>query len=365
MSDPDRILEHCPFPDVGRSLQPYVKTRQEVAAIRNSLQAKLPNSAINSSLPTSKDIREITSVTGVRKAYLRALQAHQAAQARYDSLKAELEELSHASSSTSDPAADNGSFMTESYIPLMRQREKHRKLKILQATLAKVDAAGGKTIADSFDKVTRRQVGDLPVPPPAAAFAERDAGTESEYDLTRLKKAILAVRHQLEEHEAATVQANGVLHGDLNPHADLYALKKAHNELTAWMEQQLAMISDLEAPKDGDGEAQEHDMSNGEAEYGLKDIESLYEQYLHSREHLLELVTNSSSAIPSAPSSPEVIRRPSTTPEPEQSQSASEALLPYLSRLVLMRQAERDLLQQSSSSYHSQGADPSSSPNCV
>ena len=179
-------------------------------------------------------------------------------------------------------------------------------------------------------------------------FRSRDAGAESEYDLTRLKKAILEVRHKLDEHEAATVQANGVLHGDLNPHADLHALKKAHNELTAWMEQQLAMISDLEAPKDGNGETTEQEKTNGESEYSMKDIESLYEQYLESRERLLEIANDSSSGMASTPSSPEVIRRPSNTPEPEQSQSASEALLPYLSRLVLMRQAERDLLQQSS-----------------
>ncbi|PIA92826.1 hypothetical protein CB0940_04205 [Cercospora beticola] len=345
-------LKDCPFPEVAKALQPYIKSRQEAQDIRRGLQASLPVSPLDTSRSAHPDINERGGLTGVRKAYLRALQAHRSAQERYDSLKTELDKISQTGSGQG--AQTDGTFLNESYVPLVRQREKRRKLDVIDKTLATIATTGEDVVSSSFDKVVKREVGELPHPPSTAGYADRELGSDADYDVTRLKKAILATQQEIEEHEQASVQANGVADGDVNPVADLKALQKTHNELTTWMEKQLAMISDLENTKDGDNSAHsapDHHHPNEEAPaFSLTDIESLYEQYLDSRQRLLEIVsTQEQDSYDSPPSSPESSRRSvSGILESDTTTIAntSELLLPYLTRLTHTKQSEQSLLQQ-------------------
>lgn len=352
------VLEGCPLPkEVAEALQPYIKTRQEVEHVRRGLQASFPVSTLDTARKSYSETPEPGGLTGVRKAYLQALQAHRVAQERYDALKTELEQLSRSEPTPGGAQGNTTAFLTESYVPLIRQRERRRKLAIVEKTLAKITAAGGDTVVESFDKVAKREVGELPHPPSTSGYADREL--ESDYDLTRLKKAILSTKRELEEHEELSAQANGIAEGDINPHADLKALQKTHNELTAWMENQLAMISDVDSTKDGSSSTYSaaENSAGEEAAFSLSDIENLYKQYLDSRQRLLRVVSHQERQDSSPSSSPDTARRRSTSPTtPTTTTTAldsdpslpapSELILPYLSRLTSTKQTSQSLSQQ-------------------
>lgn len=352
------VLEGCPLPkEVAEALQPYIKTRQEVEHVRRGLQASFPVSTLDTARKSYSETPEPGGLTGVRKAYLQALQAHRVAQERYDALKTELEQLSRSEPTPGGAQGNTTAFLTESYVPLIRQRERRRKLAIVEKTLAKITAAGGDTVVESFDKVAKREVGELPHPPSTSGYADREL--ESDYDLTRLKKAILSTKRELEEHEELSAQANGIAEGDINPHADLKALQKTHSELTAWMENQLAMISDVDSTKDGSSSTYSAaDNSAGEeAAFSLSDIENLYKQYLDSRQRLLRVVSHQERQDSSPSSSPDTTRRRSTSPTTPTTTTTtldsdpslpapSELILPYLSRLTSTKQTSQSLSQQ-------------------
>lgn len=352
------VLEGCPLPkEVAEALQPYIKTRQEVEHVRRGLQASFPVSTLDTARKSYSETPEPGGLTGVRKAYLQALQAHRVAQERYDALKTELEQLSRSEPTSGGVQGNTTAFLTESYVPLIRQRERRRKLAIVEKTLAKITAAGGDTVVESFDKVAKREVGELPHPPSTSGYADREL--ESDYDLTRLKKAILSTKRELEEHEELSAQANGIAEGDINPHADLKALQKTHSELTAWMEDQLAMISDVDSTKDGSSSTYSAaDNSAGEeAAFSLSDIENLYKQYLDSRQRLLRVVSHQERQDSSPSSSPDTARRRSTSPTTPTTTTTtldsdpslpapSELILPYLSRLTSTKQTSQSLSQQ-------------------
>lgn len=352
------VLEGCPLPkEVAEALQPYIKTRQEVEHVRRGLHASFPVSTLDTARKSYSETPEPGGLTGVRKAYLQALQAHRVAQERYDALKTELEQLSRSEPTPGGAQGNKTAFLTESYVPLIRQRERRRKLAIVEKTLAKITAAGGDTVVESFDKVAKREVGELPHPPSTSGYADREL--ESDYDLTRLKKAILSTKRELEEHEELSAQANGIAEGDINPHADLKALQKTHSELTAWMENQLAMISDVDSTKDGSSSTYSAaDNSAGEeAAFSLSDIENLYKQYLDSRQRLLRVVSHQERQDSSPSSSPDTTRRRSTSPTTPTTTTTtldsdpslpapSELILPYLSRLTSTKQTSQSLSQQ-------------------
>lgn len=338
----DNLLD-CPFPEVAEALRPFIKSRQEVAAIRKGLQSNLPLSSIDPSRPSRKTSEDLSGLTGLRKSYWRALQAHQAAQAKYDALKTELDQMTRSKDSTG--AEDSTSFLTETYIPLLQQKDKHRRLAVIEGTLAKIGSAGGDVATDSFDKVIKRTVGEVPTPPSNTGLSERELGSDAEYDLTRLKKAILSVQQDLKAHKQASARINGVADGEVHPWADLRALQKTHNELTTWMDKQLEIIS--EGSKDTPAGTTESPDTNDHAPISIRDIEALYEQYLESRQKLLDIVSNPVDDVSSIPGSPEVIRGAPTLVDIETGPNTSEIVLPQITRLVTAKQSEQALLQQS------------------
>ncbi|KJX92333.1 hypothetical protein TI39_contig5868g00002 [Zymoseptoria brevis] len=345
----------CPFPEVAESLEPFIKTRQETTAIRHSLQSTLPLSTIQVSQPITPEEIKPSRLVGVRRAYYRALQAHNAAQAKYAAVKEELAQLSAAGEQDAPTEADAGSnFLTDSYIPLIRQREKQRKLLVIDKALTKVTQVGGEVIAESFDSVAAREVGDLPGLPSATLSADRE---DSEYDLLRLKKAILSTRQQISEHEKHSARAKKQIEGhgvEVDGQADLKALQKTHMALTMWMESQLGLIGDVEAPTpkaaDTTGNA------NGAPEFTIRDVEELYDTYLSARTRLLQLVAHPTSPGPHSPP-PSFIDSRAQNPSESTTHATNDQhplltpsvlALPYLHPLLTANTTTSNLTRQTS-----------------
>lgn len=345
MGSAAEIHTDCPFPDVAETLRPFIKPRQEVSKIRQELQTHLPLSSWNVAQPPPLEEVNASSLIGVRKAYWRALQAHKDARARYDALKTELIQIKNEPSSISD-ANDGSAFLAESYVPLIRQRERQRKLIVLENTFARTKSCGGDVIGESFDKIAKREVGELPGPPSTSAFSDHEAGSGSDYDLHKLKRAIIATKQQLHQHESKTEEINGAFSVQIDPHADLRGLQKAHVELTTWMETQLAIISEVEAPREGEMTGSASPRSTDGGQFSVRDIETLYDQYLDARERLLHLVSNPPKPPQDDKEPSEGAQRGIEVLDGDQQATASEALLPHLSKLLSSKQREQALLQQ-------------------
>ena len=154
------------------------------------------------------------------------------------------------------------------------------------------------------------------------------------------------MKNQLEARKASVKKLNVVNGDSRDPQAELKGLQKAHNELTAWMEQQLALISDVGSAKDTSDGSSTKSTQNGDSSQDMVEIESLYELYLGARQRLLDVVAHPPSAISPPSSPPDMIRRGSDTGMLESRTTTSETLLPFIATLTSFRQEEQQLLQQ-------------------
>jgi hypothetical protein len=299
---------------------------------------------VNASTGISLPDQQPASLPSVHKAYWKALQAHRQAQAKYQALKTEVEKLSQAPSINKHPNVEPD-LLRESYLPLLKQKEKQRKLATLERTFARIQSIGGDAVADSFDNVVRKEIGDVPYPPNASTFPERELDSYAGPDLTQLKQAILGAKRKCDVHQKLIEDIESSASAVTDPHTELQALQNAHNELTLWMETQLALISDVE-PSTESGTASPTPVLEN---FGLRpgeDIASLYEQYLDARQKLLETILHPETAEIVSFDAPALQRRNSQ--KENEPRVPSEALLPYITRLVALRQQEQQLHQQSS-----------------
>lgn len=293
--------QDCPLPEVASSLSPFIKSRDEVSAIRRNLQAYLqkqlplddtPLSAINLTTPLEKDLKDPPSgLTGVRKAYWKALQANQTAQAKYDALKSDLEALKHHPPSSSD--SQTTPSINESHIPLLRQKEKLRRLKVLERAYGSLPTLPTSPLEDQL----KAQLGEQPVPPsthPPSTSTKVSSSPDVEARLLDLKKAVLATQRRVQDQESRNAVARASLPDpmDLSPGAQIAGLQSALQVLTGWMEEQLAIIADAEAeaaeasvpPTPGGGR------TPGNAPFAAEEVERAYERYLSARKRLVHAI---------------------------------------------------------------------------
>ncbi|KAK5113047.1 hypothetical protein LTR62_003626 [Meristemomyces frigidus] len=341
----------CPIPEVGQVLEPYIKTQQEVARIRSELHGNLqtyvqqdgrPLTSVNLTLPhNAGHERPIpTSMKGVRRAYLRALQAHAIAQARYDALKADLDSLTDAKEST---IPDSGHMSVENtLVPLLRQREKHRRLEIIEQTCSAVVASAEASITAHLDDIVRSRAGDLPTPPtnhPSTYDDKADVASQ----ILQLKRELLSTKRVIEN-----FSVNELAHVTRTPvptrgGGELAGLQNALNVLTGWMEQQLATIGDAEA---GSQTASVMALANGH-EYpspvSTDEISTAYEEYVKARETLLQTLSNPQNPPPQASSHPFF---PTSVTDQSTQRSSAEIILPFIHRLDCAKREEQTLQHQ-------------------
>lgn len=342
-------VKDCPLPGVAEALNPYIKPREEVARIRQELQTYLekqlkptdaPVSSVTLAEPHGIQASETSSaLSGVRKAYLGALQAHATAQARYDALKEELDQVS-ASDGGSDLKSLSSS-VKDSYIPLLRQRERQRKLQVIDQAFTRINAAGKRPTNGRLDEIVRQRAGELPTPPmaPAPAFNEKpDVGDR----VLQLKEAVLATKRRIDD--LAAPLPPDVTTGS-GPGTQTAGLQDALNELTGWMEQQLAIIGEAEAEPQATSPVK---TTNGHATpevARIEDIEALYEQYLVARQQLIQTVNKPQAS--NIPADATTMSESSTGMECEKRSTPAETLLPYIQMITAQKQEEQSLMQQS------------------
>ncbi|KAK0269372.1 hypothetical protein LTR91_000566 [Friedmanniomyces endolithicus] len=341
----------CPIPSVGASLNPYIKTRDEVTRIRKDLHSHLqvhdgselvflslanPSGPIKSQTPTT--------ITGVRKAYLDALRAHSASQARYDALKADLASLAESKSSTSAVPVVSQPSVNDCHVPMLRQREKRRQLQLIDRTYVAVTTTGAASIDGHLDDIVRQQAGDLPtlLSKPPANLSEK---SNVEAQILKLKKTVLSVRRSVDALAAGNSGDRAISVPPARTGGEALGLQSALNELTGWMEQRLAVIGDADAKSQAIGVTE---VSNAHAASGgvsLDDIAASYRDYLVARQRTI--YTTSSTPLTFRPASFSVALENGTSTR-HQLRSPANTILPYLDGLTSAKHEELCLFQESS-----------------
>lgn len=349
--------DDCPVQEVGEALRPYIKPRHEVAAIRNDLHHYLAAQLQTDGLPLHATtlLQPLTtdpgppppSLSGVRKAYWKALQAHAQAQSKCDSLRAELEQLKHRrSSDVPGVDAPSAASVNETYIPLLRQKEKQRKLKAVESAYLQIHATGEDlSSTSSVDDVVKKHIGELPNPPSAQLpFGQPDS--EAEAKILELKKALISSTHRADERRKDPASSALDRTPDFSPRAQIAGLQAALHALTTWMETQLATISSTEPSTP----ATEHSTTNNSAHPTPRpaDIEKLYTKYIEARKRLTALLNNPPTPPPESNTST-LLQSPTSTQKKDPTHlpsSAPEIILSHLPTLTKAKQKEHHLTHQ-------------------
>ena len=356
----------CPLPEVASALGSFIKPRDEVTTIRRNLQAylrkQLPGdeetvlSTVNLTTPLDENLGDPPSaLTGVRKAYWKALQANQVAQTKYDALKADLEALKRPGDPASAPEPSSTSI-SETYVPLLRQKEKLRRLKVLEHAHSSLPSLPSEPLEDHL----KSQLGPQTTPPsshpPTSSSTQKTPEVEAK--LLELKKAVLTAKRRVQDQEArnAVNKASLPPPEEMGSSAQIAGLQKALQELTVWMEEMLGVIADAEAEAAAGsvpptpGAAANGTPDRAEKKFDLDEIEAAYERYLHARRRLVQHV-----ASPRLDDNDGATEPLFDTPLHSSSKSAKpttksppELLLPYIPALFSLKTGESALLAQKS-----------------
>lgn len=348
----------CPIPHVSQALDPYILPRPSVSSIRQSLHshlerqlrleatqtlsvANITNPPLTQTLPEPP-----ASVTGVRRAYWRALRAHQVARERYEGLRAELDVVARNAGGAAAGGAEKDEGEGGDLMVLLRARERRRKLGAVEKAVGAVERAGEGVVGAKIDDVVKKAVGDVPVLPSQRGLVGGGGGggrEEGEMRVVELKKAILKAKSTIESCERqdseAERQGSGI--------SELHALQQARNELIGWIETQLALIGDAQAEESNDTSSPTKSTEDEEtgAIASPAEILQLYDRYLEARDTLLDTVQQPHDISPLAPApvSPKQTRAEQDT---DPATKTATALLPFISPLLATQSAEQALIAQ-------------------
>ncbi|KAI9720376.1 MAG: hypothetical protein M1812_002882 [Candelaria pacifica] len=313
------------LPHVKHSLEPYVKTRQEVTHIRRTLAAFLNSQLSHSEQKDGRshslllqcecfeDFNVSTELSGLRQAYLRTLQLKRKAMRAYRDISEEIKLHGQTQAvldgKSRDAKVSRNHF--ETYLDLVRQRRKHEKLLIVKDYL---DNLSEKEPAKAQYLDVERLLRDLSAAPqPPANVVSRTGHTDKslggptvEARLDRLKKVVLQSKHSLDYEEgrlgrlkadAASI-GNGTI-DNKSTGSQLNALTHVRTKLIDWIEGELANTGSSETG------VVTGEKSNGSHRTGAsiskyrQDIKERYQEYVKARKALL--CTLSTACAPMAP----------------------------------------------------------------
>ncbi|KAL2216377.1 hypothetical protein M432DRAFT_102949 [Thermoascus aurantiacus ATCC 26904] len=357
------------IPPFAKPLAPYLKSRQEALRIRQALTLYLRSQIIfadddstnpgchlqsHLSLCTPHDAvvgvkRVPPELTGLRKEYLKALQANVAARKEYNAIADEV--ASRKVKSEADVGIDTAksggaSPELQTYVALLRDRRRHEKLKVFQHYLNELngqDAAKPDYLNFSGDR-------DRQLPAPHEVEAQMETGSQGvgemgqglEELIHKLEKAVIRAKRQLDrekklyeelkaQHEASEVRQNG----SSSPALRIMALQRTRNELVQWVEEKLVMSGGEEQTPLQELSQDELDEISQSIENRKAQIREQYVAYLDARKALLDTVSAVSQPVTGQPTKV----RPQSTCEDKKKAPPPDLdvvdVLPYASEVLL------------------------------
>jgi hypothetical protein len=355
------------FTRVQTSLEPFIKSRQEARHIRQVLAAQIDAQIDHTpgdprlaslSLPTNSTVlkQPIGNVRGLRKDYLRALRSNIKARREYEDISNSITEKSQQDISTDKSSLVETNGHLDSYLALVKQRQRHQRLRILQDY---VDGLSHKNAASSTYLEEALEVqSPLPrVPEDVMTVADPGARESSQSKLKDLihdlEKSVLQakVRSKSDKLAFGKMKASLPERQDSSDPASrnsdaLEALGRTRNELIAWVEQELGKAgdSDSHAVAAADPHTSQSS-SEGNIDQQLSRIRQQYSNYIQARQDFLDSII--------LPPDPTPISSTTSTENPEVNlgevpDPALRILSPFLQELVLLSNAQKALLQSRS-----------------
>lgn len=304
------MAEEFPLPQVAKALAPYIRPRHEALRIRRILSIFLAQSmglesplSITSLVLPGEDtlVKRIPpEVSGLRKNYLKAVQAHVKARDEHDRLTQELDDGDlKAMRREQQQIEDEASTHVTTYVELLQAQRKYQKLMILQNhldLLAQKDAAQINYL--SMNSIFK-EIAPAPEAPSPTSLEDNLAPENSTKMLfLRLEKALLHAQSSSEKEKQLLAQALSEEHSETtlkkadprNASAQAFALKQTRDEMVHWVEEQLAQGGQGEEDLDGEPSA---DMKETTLDIGQREkaIKAKYDRYLQTRKSLLALLS--------------------------------------------------------------------------
>jgi hypothetical protein len=341
------LVEQCPLPELAEALRPYIKPREEIAEIRRGIDSLLSQHVQDDNVSMSKVTLSFSQTSvqstlnspfnGARRAFMQALIARQKAQSQYEALIAELNLLQHTPKENDDkkenPVADT--------VALIRQRQRRDKLLVIDKAL------------DNLEKVRHTSRYVVPnellngiqsqIPPPLAQQSQDESLAEAQSYVFELQKAVLRAQ--------STTQSTPCSNSPQQPITEewkrAYALRRARDDLIAWIEDELAKLSEDEEHIDPD-----LDMPGNSGAESLDEIRAtlsdLYSKYITSRERLVRVLNIQSKPEPDSVEPLPAKQQSMDSDDPSSGATHASEVLPFIGILRSTAQEEAALMQHTS-----------------
>lgn len=362
-------ISACPLPQVEEALAPYIHTRQETQQIRQAIAQHISSLSqshqrqdpflLDCASPSLDLGEEPGPLNGLQKRYYEALRANTAARRSYQQVKQELEDLrTNHLEHTSKLKGESAETSVRSYIKDQKQRQQHAKLNIIQDTLAKLTEEAPRTLHDDLGTLVREDAGEAPEAPKSSMSSS--ATTEQVTALVfRLKRELLLAKHAAEKQSPSSRNSHINGNGGKQPNvsAQVQALRVTRDQLIAWIEGELAKISEdegdssiMEGLTSGAGDTQGADLASEDEM--LKQIQTLYSNYVVARQKLAQNIDAALEAThkqPDAKTASSTQGSASSSSKPAASTNVTYAdLITCVPTFVHAARTERALLHQAS-----------------
>ena len=309
--------EGSPLPLVAKSLSPYIKTRQDALRIRRILSVFLSShieglpgkefSITPLAVPDGNfQVKKIPSeLSGLRRSYFKALQAHAKARKEYAHLThSSLHDNSSMRQEERQDEEDSRKSI-DTYLALTKEQRNFGKLRILQDYLellsqkeaAQPDYLRLKSVLEGV--ATTRETLQIP---PTLTKSSPVSDLDGRALTTRLEKAVLRAKNNLDNQKKSLAkiqqdqQGHGHGHkiseeGTASTGSKVEALSRTRDELIGWIEERLATSCEFNAATD---ELQTLGSKSEplNIEKRRKEIQERYEDYLKARKSLVALLSS-------------------------------------------------------------------------
>lgn len=341
------------LPEILKPLAPYIKSRQEALDIRRILSVFLAqhiydpygdlNLATTLALPSEgTQVRLIApQLTGIRRSYLHALQAHIKAQEAYSQLSARLADNKIRAKRQDQRETENHEqISTITLHNLLHEQCRYQKLNILRnalGLLANQDAAQSDYL--NVNHFLKKSSSPPEVPSTFSTPLIYAAEDETQALILTLEKAVLQAQNAFENEKLLLDEAKKNYRNQMarrGPDAKVSALHRVKDELINWLELRLMSINQADNPPEtlpiSSPEAFVSDIHQR-----VEHIQSQYHKYLDARKNLLLYMSSDrrNSVQKISPTSKEVVLP--LSPKHEIARDAHEAnlVLPYLTEYFI------------------------------
>ncbi|PVH88596.1 hypothetical protein DL98DRAFT_509292 [Cadophora sp. DSE1049] len=360
------MVEHGTVPEgiqkAQRSLDPYVKQRQEVAQIRRVLASHLSshvNQNIDNSLPRPLSLVDATcrvdgtshGVRGLQKEYLRCVRANLKAQADYAQISRQHRCGSEEQGVAFDATSTNGSSSPmESFIDLVNQRQKHERLRIIQDYLDVLAQKPAATLEHLDLQTVLRDVETLPKMPSevlnGSSSAQGSAGVDLKMLVDQLEKSVLRAKMLLKREQNLLTKIKADNATETGSHGSrLEAVGMTRSTLINWIEAELSRAGESSPESVSQDPASPHKRGKHFIESELVSIHRQYARYTKARQALVAVVTGD-VRLPDVSPSEEAADLPGR--EPPYNSNGMEITHPYLEEMISISNEQKAMIQQKS-----------------